>query len=270
MTSTLGAVAICCAALLPVASRADSLRHSAEVGASLTSFEYTEFADAGNVLDRETGFLPGLALRFAQAGRDCTISQDLSFSANDLAHDGHTNLGTPFSTRTDETIGDASVQVGCSLPSLPRYSAYGGFGYTRWKRDIRGVARIAGLGETYSWWYALLGGRAVLMQSGASQLALDVRLIRTISPQLKVDFNGLFDTTKLALGERTGGRLSLPWCLALSQSGSLAVEPFYERLKLGRSQTQPLTRTAAVVGQVFEPNGERIQWGVNMSWMQAF
>jgi hypothetical protein len=240
------------------------------VAALLTSFKYTEFGDAGNVLDRETGFLPGLALRFAQAGTDCTIAQDLSYSANELAHDGHTNLGTPLSTRTDETIGDASVQVGCSLPSLPRYSAYGGFGYTRWKRDIRSVARIAGLGETYSWWSAVLGGRAVLVESGASQFALDVRLIRTISPQLKVDFNGLFDTAKLALGERTGARLALPWRLALTASGSLVVEPFYERLKLGRSQTQPLTRSAAVVGQVFEPNGELTPWGVNISWMQAF
>jgi hypothetical protein len=253
----------CATALEPIPDRG----WQAALGLSAQSFRYAEYAEDGRRLNREHGALPGLALALERPSGPWFFNGALSYHAGDVTYDGQTQSGAPVQTRTDERVLDGSVHLGRWFQTNrePRYAPYVGLGYRWWERDIASTGRARGLLETYTWGYVFIGARAMLHRAGTTTWEADVRLARTIDPQVEVDFNGLFDDTRLSLGARSAARVSLTWQRSVGNGLAVRIRPYWEHWELGRSESAVLTRNDLVVGSVHEPRSETDSYGITIS-----
>lgn len=247
------------------------------ISGSVLHSGYQEFDEAGSLLDREDGYIPGLVLGLSQTADHWVFAGDFAFHEGDVIYTGQTNTGIPISTRTRQNIADIAVRTEYWLQSSKgfSYAPYLGAGYHRWDRNIQSTTTssgtsVSGLFETYTWWSGFLGTKATLYESESARWLLDARLMQIINPSVNIHFDGQYDNLKLLLGERWGVRVSLPWRYMMNQSSGLNVEPFAESYELGRSVTTPLTRNGTAVGSVFEPRSQTINYGLVVGISQHF
>ena len=247
------------------------------IAASVLHFGYQESDDAGKLLDREDGFIPGGVLGLSHTVNRWQFAGDFAYHGGDVVYAGQTNTGIPINTHTRQNIADVAVRAEYWLQSSrgANFALYLGAGYHHWDRNIQptttaGGIPVSGLLETYTWWSGVVGAKAAVYESAYSRLLLDARLLRTVNPAIQINFNGGYDNAKLSLGERWGVRLALPWRHTLSHSSSLIVEPYAESYELGRSATAPLTSNGTVVGNVFEPVSHTVNYGLVLGISQHF
>ncbi len=209
-----------------------------EIGISATRFDYREFDDSGRILDKELGGIPGVSLKVGQRFTAWEWETSGSYHYGRVNYNGQTNLGNPYSTRTDESIGDISLRLGRwfgdRYPTMP----YAGIGYRRWDRNIL-PGGVNGLFESYRWKYLWLGLRqSFAPQQNSSQFTLDVGLLKPIKPEMHIDFKGTYSVSPVVYPEsKVGVRVLLTSSIALSRNTRMSLEPFYEYWKLGRSPT---------------------------------
>lgn len=245
------------------------LMRKVDIGFALMDFRYKEYDDAGKLLDREDGFIPGVVLGLSESDGDWDYKGTFLYHAGNVRYDGQTNSGIPITTRTDEKIIDATFHAERwyrDSNDQKRYAWYGGLGYRHWFRDIRSTSTsgglpVSGLTETYQWWYVLVGGKRILSDAGKSQWQADLRVTRTIQPTIHIELPG-FDNTTQDLGERFGVRLSLPWRYELEKASVFFIEPYKEAWSLGRSPTTPLSSNGVPVGTIYEPRSEGRNYGI--------
>ncbi|MCU7923289.1 MAG: outer membrane beta-barrel protein, partial [Candidatus Thiodiazotropha sp. (ex Dulcina madagascariensis)] len=160
------------AACLPPSAAADNgSAGSAWLGLTALAFDYEEFGDQGDSLDREQGLLPGLV-----AGADIEherwfVGASLSWSSGDADY-----TSPAVDTRTDEDILNLELMAGTRLFAWEeqRLSLIAGVGYRKWRRNIRSTAQAYGLDETYRWGYGLLGLRGEHAFNGLTRLVTDL------------------------------------------------------------------------------------------------
>ena len=255
-------------------SLANEPETTAWIGLSVMEFGYKEFSDRDQLLDREDGLLPGLLLGVMQPWNNWFGQLEGGIYSGQVTYDGQTQSGIPLQTATDELIIDSSLQLGYWFNRLKRfnYAFYAGLGYRFWRRDIRPTALtdgtpIFGLLETYQWKYASLGSKAKFKQSDNVYWKIDVQLMRTLDPEIEVDFQGLrgFDDTQLQLGEKFGARIRIFWNYAVRETQSLEIMPFYEQWDLGRSPEKMVTSNGQPQGiRIFEPRSETKNFGISI------
>jgi hypothetical protein len=248
--------------LVPAAGTAASDPHlqlDAWLGAGALDFDYRE-SDSGVVLDREEGVLPGL-----NAG--LRLAQGALFAEGELrVAGGHVDYrSATVTTRTDETILDTDLIAGYTPYVRDRASLalYAGLGYRHWQRDIRSTATASGLDETYRWGYGSLGVRATRAVGARGQLRADLRLTRTLAPEITIDYTAGYDTQTLQPGGENGLRAAIGYEHRVRDGISLFVSPWYEYWKLGRSDTGLLLQNGIPVGTVFEPRSTTRNLGIN-------
>jgi hypothetical protein len=244
------------------------------IGLSVMEFGYKEFGDRGELLNREDGLLPGLTLGVVQTWNNWFGGLEGSINSGEVTYDGRTQSGIPLETDTDERIIATALQLGYwfNRPKSFNYALYGGLGYRYWRRDIQPTALtdgspIAGLLETYQWKYGLLGIKIKYNQSDIVHWKIDVQLMRTIDPEIEVDFQGFegFDDTRLELNEKYGTSINISWNYAYNKTQSLEITPFYEQWDLGRSPEKTLTSNGVPVGlHIFEPRSETRNIGISI------
>lgn len=266
------------AQLAPTGASAQSVNESEfSISGSLMHFDYREFNDNGRLLDHEEGYLPGLLLGISQSYEQWAFAGNLSLHRGDTAYIGYTNTGIPITTTTQQNLAGLSLQAEYWLSRTQGgdLAVYFGTGYRQWERDIlstttAGGSPVGGLFETYTWWSGFAGIKAALFDAGYGRCLLDMRIAQTIAPAIQVNFHGNYDNAQLALAERWGARLALPWRYALEQDSSLLVEPYAEYHEFGRSSAAPLTSNGAVVGSLFEPASQTMVFGVLVGISQRF
>lgn len=246
------------------------------IGGSVLHFDYRERDDTGKLLNREDGYIPGVQLGLSHTVDRWQFAGDFAYHGGAVSYTGLTNLGSPISTHTRQNIVDLAVRAEYWQQSSKgaNYALYLGAGYHHWDRDILSTttasgAYVGGLFESYAWWSGFIGIKGDVYESASSSLLLDARLLQTIKPTMSVTF-GQYDNITLALGERVGVRLSLPWRHTLSHSSSLNIEPYAESYELGRSATAPLTSNGTAVGNVFEPRSHTVNYGLVLGISQHF
>ena len=247
---------------------------TAWIGLSVMDFGYKEFGERNELLDREDGLLPGLSLGIMQPINNWFGVLEGSMYSGEVTYDGQTQNGIPLETDTDELIIDAALQLGYwfNRPKRFNYALYGGLGYRYWRRDIRPTALtngtpVAGLLETYQWKYGLLGFKVKYNQNDIVYWKINIQLMRTIDPEIEVDFQGFrgFDNTRLELGEKYGTRINISWNYAYSKSQSFEIVPFYEQWAVGRSPDKTVTSNGVPVGmRIFEPRSETRNIGISI------
>lgn len=242
----------------------------AEIGLSVMRFDYREFDDTGRILDKEVGGIPGLSAKLGQRFTAWEWEATGSYHYGRVAYNGQTNLGSPYSTRTDEYIGDISLRLGRwfdgRYPTMP----YAGIGYRRWDRDIL-PGSLNGLFESYRWSYLWLGLKQSLApQQSSSQLFLDAGLLKPINPEIHIDFKGAYPVSPTVYPQSNLGlRLMLTSSTALSKDMRMTIEPYYEYWKLGRSPSVSAPVTAGILS-VYEPASRTSNFGLNLRVGRTF
>lgn len=272
---------ILCSLLLLLAASCTTAHASNDTGytisGSLLHFDYQEFSDTGKLLDRETGYIPGLVLGLNKAAGQWLFAGDFSYHRGDTPYTGYTNSGIPITTTTRQNIADIALRAEYwpQTGSEPPYAIYLGAAWRQWQRDILSTttasgAPVGGLYEIYKWWTGFMGIKGEVFSSADNRLILDIRLQQTFKPTIHVDFHGTYDSANLPLGERLGARLALPWQHKLSGMTTLAIEPYAEYYEFGRSATAPLSKNGSVVGNVYEPLSQTLNYGLTVGVNQRF
>jgi hypothetical protein len=254
------------------ADSARTVEWQGRIGLSVMEFGYKEFSADGHLLDREAGVLPGVAAALTRTQGYWFTEGELSYYSGQALYYGQTQSGAPFDTRTGENIQDYELRAGrwFGMRADSDLGIYAGLGYRRWARDIHSRSDVNGPSEVYDWWYGSLGTKWIFYKAGKLQGGIDLSLLRTIAPEIKIDSNDTYDNARLDLGERFGGRLSLPWSYRLANETVLGVEPYLEGWDLGRSPIQPLTRNSAVAGSIYEPRSETRNFGLTFNIIRSF
>jgi hypothetical protein len=254
-------------ACLPGAANAaqDEVRKPVDawLGPSVMDFDYKEY-DNGGRLDHEHGTLYGLTGGLQAAREALLLEGEISWFGNDVNYDGQTQDGVPVRTRTDERILDGQARVGWRFRRQDKlqYQLYGGLGYRDWQRDIRSTPAAPGVKETYTWWYALIGGRGLYHVNQRTTWLAEAQLMRPVDPEIEVNFKNDLDDTRLDLGSKPGVRLSLAWRHELVSGWRLEIMPFYTAWDIGRSQSRSLKQNGVVVGSLYEPRSETRNYGI--------
>lgn len=255
--------------LLPLAyaQEQDGLRLL--LGSDLQRFDYSEYSDQGELLDRENGFLPGVLLGVGRDQGPWQIAGQVSLHTGGVTYTGQTNGGVPITTTTEQQISNVELRAGYQFRQTQqvRQILYFGAANHFWRRNIQPTSTssgmpVRGLLETYRWWQAFLGIKMLSNKTSSFDWGLDVRLTRIIAPRIEIDYSGLYDNPQLKLGEHWGGRVALPMTYSMTSSTALVLEPYLEKYKLGRSSSAPLTRQGVIMGTVFEPDSSSSNYGV--------
>lgn len=263
----------------PATARADLPPHwEVQVKAALTYFRYEEFQDDGGILDRESGYLPGVSASLGRLSGPWGVHGAIAVNVGTADYTGETtgvHPGVPVTTQTSERIvdGRAWVERWNSRDANWRAAGYAGIGYRGWNRDIS-ATRVGGLlvgaaSEYYETGYGMLGAKAAAGPA-SSQWTLDLRVHRTFRPRVHVRQSSFNDALTLPLGPRTSPAASLGWQSRRASGAVLGVEVFVEQWDFGRSDTAPLTAGGAPAGLVYEPESRTRSYGLRASVTSAF
>ncbi|MBI3903995.1 MAG: hypothetical protein HY306_13805 [Nitrosomonadales bacterium] len=243
-----------------------------DAGFSLLHFDYREFKDAGSQFNRESGFIPGVALTLGRANKDWDVLGRFSYNSGTVGYDGKTQSGLPILTSTEETLYDFSAQMGRRFflgPEIIPVRIYGEIGYRQWKRDIHSTPVATGLLETYQWNYASAGATLPIIQVPSATVSIDAKLTSAFNSSIAVNSRGLYDTANLTLGSRNGFRISLPISLPRQEGFQFNIVPFFEQWSFGRSNVESLTQHGLIVGTVFEPRSETKTTGIQIRLIKS-
>ncbi len=245
--------------MIPALAMAADGQSSSQVwlGLSVTDFQYKEFSDLDELLNREDGPVPGLRFAVASSAGSLLIGLEATYQTGSVDYDGQLQNGTPHKTRTDETFIDVSFSLGRQFGMWSE--VYLGGGYHQWDRDIQPSGRVSGLFERYTWIYVLLGGEQLLWQNGKHRLSLNAQMTYPINPTMALNIAGSGDVS-LDLGSQPGFRLQAPWRKRLASGLQLEVAPYYEYWQLGRS---PDVRVGTWI--IHEPRSETGNLGITLS-----
>ncbi|MBT8121654.1 MAG: hypothetical protein KJO10_03880, partial [Gammaproteobacteria bacterium] len=223
------------------------------------------------LLDRETGVLPGIMAGVRLTQEAWYAEVDVSWWSGRV--DYNSFVPPVLASNTDEDIFNTTLIAGRELWHSGQTDAglYAGLGYREWQRNIRSVPGVAsGLNEEYTWWYGMLGARAGMSVSARTRIHADVRLVRTINPEIDVDFGGLYDTASADLGADSGYRVAFTVEHALGNTATFWLSPWYEVWKLDRSRDVPLflngvpVMSGGMQATFFEPDSETHNAGINI------
>ena len=237
------------------------------VAPAFLHFDYTEYNTSNRVLDRETGWIPGLQL---VGNTKITEYLRMEFSAatyhGAVDYTGHTNKGRAHETRTDETLTHAGARLTGRLTA--QTNLFLGMQFREWRRDIRDNNGVFGLFEIYRWQELSAGAEAVLLTNSTQQWRVEVSGLKVINPELFVDLGRVnAGTANLRLGEEFGSRFKLTWIYFLSDPWAMNVNAYVELWDFGRSDLQRTSNGATLVS---EPRSETRNAGVQLAVQYTF
>lgn len=231
------------------------------LGVTGLRFEYEEFDDAGKSLDREKGFLPGLVVGIGAEYGAYFTEAELQWQS------GNVNYYSPAATSvSSENIVNFEIMTGSWLYDSDRLRAgiVAGMGYRTWHRDIYSTSAASGLDEKYRWGYWLLGVRGRQLLENNTVVEASLLFTRAINPSLDIHFVSRYDDTGLDLGEENGFKATIKITRQINNDLALAIQPWFEYWKLGRSASATLYADGVPSGTVFEPHSTTNNYGVNI------
>ena len=187
---------------LPANSQAMDLRFAAE----LMRFDYAETDASGNIIDQETGFLPGITVAAQQPYRAIDNVFEFSVYGGEVDYDGQTNLGQPHQTTTEESIYRLLYKLSWS-PEDSGGAFYGKAYWQQWDRDIQDNQGVSGLFERYQWWTVEAGVQVPLIKDEKRNLLLELGMMTTFNGTITVDLTDVDPRLDLGNGIGFSGEL---------------------------------------------------------------
>lgn len=254
---------------------ANAYAYEISYAADLYRFGYKEFDDAGVLLDREDGFVPGAKFSVSSDKEidHLIFSGRAAVYGGSVDYDGQTQLSVPFQTTTDTSFFHFGADLGYSFT---HFDLYGTATYKLWERNIlsgrdANGGGVSGLKEDYSWWeLGIKIAKTISSEKNNNKIRLGAEIFSIEHPELDVHLIG-FDTAKLKLASKYGYRLTADHVWPVSPALSFALGTYYEFYEFGRSpNVQPTLFGSPAGPQIFEPKSETSSWGFNVSATQRF
>lgn len=228
---------------------------------SLLFFDYTEFSLNDNVLNNESGAIPGIQLLLNNAINDqLSIELEISRYAGDVDYNGYTQSGSLINTTTNEDILRYSVRI--ITPLLNNTDIFISTSSHQWERDIQGKAGILGIFEKYQWQEISAGIKTNFLINKQSSWFVEVAILKTIEPEMYINLSEAdLGSTNLKLGTDIGARFQLSWVEINTDKLSYGINAFYEAWNFGISDSKTTSGGSSSIS-VFEPRSETRHSGI--------
>ncbi len=236
------------------------------LAADIKAFDYRETRE-GQRLDREQGWLPGLAVGLEWERGSWSLIPELAWHGGQVDYEGQTQAGQPHSTDTDTRLLRSGLLAAYRLPLAPlQWSLLAGIHHLQWQRNIQANGGVAGIDERYRWQEGSLGLQLALPAAQPASWRLQLHYLTILSPRLTAEPAG-FDPLSLQLGASHGWRVLLSLPLPDAAGGHWSVEPYWERWRFGQSAARPLTRNGLATGWLArEPDSLSQHWGLRLRY----
>jgi hypothetical protein len=223
------------------------------VGASARDVSNTEYDQAGRQLVRESGWLPGIALKAAYTAGELTWFTEGEIYRRDIDYDGQTQTGMKAESRTSTGLG--LYRLGGTYALTGNYSVLAAIEWEKWRRDIIGIEGAAGLQEHYQSRRFIAGIGKTWHPAAVGAVSVDASVVFSGPERLRVGFSGLLDSTSLETRSAQGIRLGTsirPWF-----APSLELRSRYDWIKVARSGDVSVTRNGQFMGTIAQPEHEK-------------
>jgi hypothetical protein len=219
------------------------------VGASGRHATMTEVDNAGNVLVRESGWLPGISMRATYKTGDLSWNAEGLIYNGTIQYHGQTQAGSAADSTTDTKL--TLLRIGGAYDIGDNYSILTVIEWEKWRRDIIGTQGSAGLQEKYDTRRLIGGATKKWHLDGAATISLDAALVISQPERLRVSFSGILDPasleTKWSQGLRIGAGIrpiGVP---------HLELRMGYDWVKVPRSDDVSVTRNGQLIGTIAQP-----------------
>ncbi len=223
--------------------------------AILYHFDYAEYSNYNQRLDRELGWLPGLALSARLSSQNgYQLSYEINYHRGAIDYNGLTNYGAALHTQTDETLLTHRIRLGRQLKK--NIALFASASRHAWNRDIRTTSIAIGPYEEYRWKEYSAGIDLSLASNEKTTWLLEAAALRTSQVKQFLDYSEAnLGTANLNLGENPGIRVQLAWHYNDSTQWSVNVKTRYEYWTFGESGGTRTTGGASSI-PLSEPRSE--------------
>lgn len=212
-----------------------------EASARLLNFNYEEFDQSDQSLDKETGIIPGLSITASKPLTNYTNSIGFEAYNGQVDYDGHTQSGAPHTTVTDERLYKLSYKLNWS-PTDNNHSIYGMLAWQRWDRNIFPANNISGLFERYQWWTIEVGFIATLLESDKNKWQLEFGASKISNGTIKIDLDTQgYGQPELNLGDGSGISAALIFQHNLTNRDGVELSLEHRYWTFGRSNSETIS-----------------------------
>ena len=224
--------------LLPTALYANTY---IDVSTKLLHFNYEEFDTSGQTLNTEIGVIPGVSLTLSNAQKRLTNSIGIEIYNGQVTYDGHTQLGAPHITKTDETQYALSYGLNWSV-NKNTSTVFSKIFWQNWNRDILPSNGVSGLFERYQWWRFEIGAHTSIYKKNDQDLSIEFAVLKTNNGRIEVDLSNFgYGVPELKLGDSHGINMALQYRIDLKQNENIQFSVRYTRWEFGRSNSETLS-----------------------------
>jgi hypothetical protein len=226
----------------------------------LYSFNYQEFNQTNQLLDKETGLLPGLQLAYSHERNNDMIRVQVMLAEGEVDYDGQTQGGTPHTTDTKTQLFRIATHLYSDQFDLLGARFFFGLQHWRWDRDILTRNNVLGLHEIYTWNEMEIGLRYESTTDMLSSNWLEVSGFYTFNPNMDIVLpSGKYE---LDLGKEPGLRLRAGRTWTGKNHLDLSLSLFLEYWQFGRSNTIYVNDFYGSPALLVEPRSESLHTGI--------
>ena len=212
-----------------------------DASAKLLNFNYEEFDQSGQSLDKETGIIPGLSITASKTLNNYTNTIGFEAYNGQVDYDGHTQSGTPHTTITDEKLYQLFYKLNWS-PADNNSSIYGRVAWQQWDRNILPANNISGLFEQYQWWTFEAGLLATIFENDINKLQLEFGVSKISNGTIKIDLDAQgFGQPELNLGNGSGISAALIFMHNLTNRDNFGLSLEHRYWTFGRSNSKTIS-----------------------------
>lgn len=265
----------------PPKSKSSSVhpRHTGAVSILLNSYDYKEdFPPPGK--STENGWLFGVALRYTfEGGSELPLfgRVQFDFSPSGTEYGGNEETVRGFMQDYTETTrnwfsrfeADAGYIFHGLLDSPINLTAYTGYGYRFWRRELSDHNNLSGYLEDYYWSYLPIGvkGSMPFAQNWAVGLELALRIM--VSGSIYIDLKQ-YNSPTLSLGNRLGWYMAVPVEYKTRAGWGAAVSFWYEHSAIDQSENSPKVIVNFREDYIYEPPSRTHQFGFAFTGFYSF
>lgn len=242
--------------------------NSLEVAPGFYFFNYKEFNQADQLLDKEEGTLPGVKINFSQKQDLTTLQTHFAVYSGTVDYIGQTQSGTPHRTDTDTSLVNLGLELLLEDVSILRSHLFFGFQYWRWDRDILTRNNVQGLHEIYHWYELEMGLRFNSEIVEQSWYWLDLSGLYVTNANMKIRLPS--SRLTLDLGSSPGARLRAGKSWSSNENLRLSLAFFAEYWEFGRSNTLFTDDFYGQAAYITEPRSESFHSGLEFSFSTRF
>jgi len=246
----------------------NSFANSLEISSGILRFDYQEFDTSGKLLDKETGFIPGIGLKYSTTYKHTGITVFSSIYDGQIDYIGSTQSGFPHNTKTNERLIKSGILLTSRKhPDFPARLLFS-VAFQFWDRDILTKNNVFGLHEQYTWYEYSLGLNFQQDISANTYYWANTSALLIYQPEITVLLQNGNKT--LDIGEHIGIRLQAGKTWLMSSNNTLSASITSEFFEFGRSNTIYINNFFGSPAFITEPQSKSFHNTIEISYTFNF